>query len=190
MSENTVASITGLAEPLAASLGLSIWGLELAFGGKSLLRLYVEGENGVDIDKCAELSRLLSLSLDVEDTIPDAYVLEVSSPGLERTFFTPEQLAAYVGSTVEVSLLSPASSHPGRKNFLGTLTGAANGEFSLMPLDAKEGTEPVIFCWADVKKAKRIHFLPETDKAKKGGKKPPKTPKATQPRTSDAEGAA
>jgi ribosome maturation factor RimP len=137
----------------------------------------VEGENGVAIDTCAELSRLLGLTLDVEDVIPGAYVLEVSSPGLERTFFTPEQLAAAVGDVVEITLHAPMQAYPDRKKFLGTLVDASGGSFSVVPLDipkraAKEEAEdapiPAVFAWGDVKKAKRVHFLPETPKSAKG----------------------
>ena len=206
MNETTLSrTITDIAGPLAASMGLAIWGVEAAFAKRSVIRIFVEGENGVDIDKCAELSRLLGLSLDVEDVIPGAYVLEVSSPGLERTFFTPEQLAANVGKTVEISLHSPTEAYPGRKKLLGTLTGAENGTFAVALLDvpaqenasgkkdaspkkgeaakddepAKEGI-PAVFVWDTIKKAKLVHFLPEQPGTIKGKKpkqiKPPRVP--------------
>ena len=101
------AAIADLAAPLAASLGLELWGVELAFSGRGLVRVFVESEDGVSVDQCAELSRLLGLSLDVEDLVPGAYVLEVSSPGLERTFFTEAQLARAVGQRVEITLHEP-----------------------------------------------------------------------------------
>ena len=183
MNETTLAqTITDLAEPLAASLGLDIWGVEAQYGKRSVIRIYVEGQNGVDIDKCAELSRLLGLTLDVEDIVPAAYVLEVSSPGLERTFFTPEQLGACLGKTVEVALHSPGDAYPGRKKLLGLLTGVSGGTFSVVPLDAPEDDpRPASFAWEDIKKAKLVHFLPEAPKAVKGKKpkqaKPPKEKK-------------
>ncbi len=90
--------------PLALSLGLDVWGVEVALGPRSLVRVYVEkaGEEGVDIDACAELSRLLGLSLDVEDLVEGAYTLEVSSPGLERVYFTEAQLAAALDKPLDV----------------------------------------------------------------------------------------
>ncbi len=163
-----------LAAPLAASLDLSIWGLEYAAGPRGLVRVYVEGQDGVDIDRCAELSRLLGLALDVENILPDAYVLEVSSPGLERTFFTAEQLRAHVGKTLEVSLHEPLPAYPGRRKITGTLTGEQNGLFTLLPFDASgPGLEPVSvsFTWGDAKKIKLVHFLPEGTGAKKGVKR-------------------
>ena len=111
MAQTPLASaLADIAAPLAASIGLELWGIEIAFGGRSLVRVFVEGENGASIDQCAELSRLLSLSLDVEDIIPTAYVLEVSSPGLERTFFTESQLARAVGKIVDITLHEPQAS--------------------------------------------------------------------------------
>ncbi|CAK7060680.1 MAG: Ribosome maturation factor RimP [Desulfovibrio sp.] len=177
MSENTIAqTITDLASPLAASLGLDIWGVDVAFGKRGLVRIFVEGENGVNIDNCAELSRLVGLTLDVEDTLPGAYVLEVSSPGLERAFFTPAQLEKYAGKTVEVSLHEPVAAYPGRKKIMGELVKAENGEFAVLPLDApKESPVPATFIWDNVKKAKLVHFLPEPEGAVKGRKTKQKT---------------
>lgn len=176
MNETTLIRIvTDLAAPLAASLDLTIWGIEAAFGKRSVIRVYVEGETGVDIDKCAELSRLLGLGLDVEDTIPGAYVLEVSSPGLERTFFTPEQLAGSTGKTVAITLLDPTEAYPDRKKLTGTLTDAENGTFSVIPLDGSTGVagaevKTARFTWDEIKKASLVHFLPETPGTVKGKK--------------------
>ena len=59
--------IYSLAAPQAAAMGLEIWGIEVQSAAKSLVRVYVEGPEGVDIEQCAELSRLLGLALEVED---------------------------------------------------------------------------------------------------------------------------
>lgn len=193
MNETTLTrTIAEIAGPLAASMGLAIWGVEAAFAKRSVIRIFVEGENGVDIDKCAELSRLLGLSLDVEDVIPGAYVLEVSSPGLERTFFTPDQLAENVGKIVDISLHSPTEAYPGRKKLLGTLTGAENGTFSVTLLDVPgEESIPLTFAWGDIKKAKLVHFLPEQPGAVKGKKpKQIKAPEAPAVKPEDGEGQA
>ena len=176
------AAITDLAAPLAASLGLELWGVELAFSGRGLVRVFVESENGVSVDQCAELSRLLGLTLDVEDLVPGAYVLEVSSPGLERTFFTEAQLARAVGQRVEITLHEPRPAWPGRRKFRGLLQGAPGiapqGEDALPEaggqtehdqflLKAEDVARPgedeplVAFAFADVKKAAQVLFFPE-----------------------------
>ena len=187
------AAITDLAAPLAASLGLELWGVELAFSGRGLVRVFVESENGVSVDQCAELSRLLGLSLDVEDLIPGAYVLEVSSPGLERTFFTEAQLARAVGQRVEITLHEPQPAWPGRRKFRGLLQGPPGGDpqgketlpragektgENLFFLKAEGVARPgeeeplIVFAFADVKKAAQVHFFPEqTLPGKKNQKK-------------------
>ena len=186
------AAIADLAAPLAASLGLELWGVELAFSGRGLVRVFVESGNGVSVDQCAELSRLLGLSLDVEDLVPGAYVLEVSSPGLERTFFTEAQLARAVGQRVEITLHEPRPAWPGRRKFRGQLQDAPGvapqGEGALPEageetehysflLKAEDVARPgeeaplVSFAFADVKKAAQIHFFPEQSLPGKKNKK-------------------
>lgn len=132
------AVLTDLTAPLAASLGLELWGIELAFGGRSLVRVFVESDNGVTVEQCAELSRLLGLSLDVEDIIPGAYVLEVSSPGLERTFFTESQFARATGQRVEITLHQPLAAWPGRRKFRGMLQKAPG---AALPDEQERGPE-------------------------------------------------
>ena len=172
--------IAELAEPLAASLNLAVWGIELAYGGRSVVRVYVEGEAGVSIDQCAELSRLLSLALDVEDAIPGAYVLEISSPGLERIFFTPEQLSGALGQTVELTLTAPRAAFSGRRKFRGVLAGvpeaghAIAGEFTLLVEDPSRPGETegeLHFLFADLKKARQVHVVPDKTLPGKGRKK-------------------
>lgn len=172
MNEKTLEhTIAAIAAPLAASLGLAVWGVETGFGKRAIIRIFVEGETGVDIDACAELSRLIGITLDVEGVIEVAYVLEVSSPGLERVFFTPSQLARYVNKTVAVTLHAPAPEIPGRKRLVGTLAAAAEDSFTLLVADTPEGEVTVTFTWDDVKKANLVHFMPQPDPAPRGGKR-------------------
>jgi ribosome maturation factor RimP len=173
-----VAVLTDLAAPLAASLGLELWGIELAFGGRSLVRVFVEDEKGATIDQCAELSRLLALGLDVEDIIPGAYVLEVSSPGLERSFFTEAQLTRALGSRVEVTLQRPRSAWPGRKKFRGLLQNIPDARDGLFFLKAEEPAGPdgeeviIAFTFAEAKKITQVHcFLPQSLPGKAAGQK-------------------
>jgi len=97
--------IEQIAQEQCAIHQLEFWGLELSLGGKrGLVRLYVDKENGVSIDQLAKLSRDLETVLDVEEVVPGSYVLEVSSPGIERKFFKPEQLANFLGEEIDVKL--------------------------------------------------------------------------------------
>ncbi len=181
-------TIAELARPLAESLGLSLWGVELALGGRSLVRVYVEDAKGVSVEQCADLSRLLGLALEVEELFVGAYVLEVSSPGLERIFFTPEQLASALGQTVELTLSAPVAAFSGRRKFRGLLAAvpeedaSSPGQFSLKVENPSrpgeyEGLLP--FAFSALKKVRQIHIVPEkTLPGKAGKKKKPSAPGA------------
>ncbi|BDV01853.1 ribosome maturation factor RimP [Thermodesulfomicrobium sp. WS] len=111
--------ITSLAQTACLAHGISLWGIEFGGGSRRLVvRVYVDAPGGVTIEHCEAVSKHLSLALDVEDPIPGAYTLEVSSPGLDRLFFHPEQLASSVGATIRVRLRAAMD---GRKNFQGVL---------------------------------------------------------------------
>ena len=83
--EDTKRKITELADSIAGRFGVDIVDVELAGSSRRpLIRIFIDKENGVTLDDCGEFSRSLSALLDVEDPIPTSYVLEVSSPGLDR----------------------------------------------------------------------------------------------------------
>jgi ribosome maturation factor RimP len=173
MSESELKGIVArLAAPLAASLGLELWGVEAALSGKGVLRVFADAPGGADIDRCAELSRLLGLALDVEDCMTGPYVLEVSSPGLERRFFTAEQLAGAVGSQVEIVLLAPLTPGESQKKFQGELTVAEGDCFTLAP-DCPRGqgeapSQPV-FSFAQLKTARLRPLVAEKTRPGKSG---------------------
>lgn len=216
-------TLAKLISPLAAGMGLSLWGLELSFGSRSVVRIYVEkvlpealGEcaesvtenaegctqgvsaQGVSIDECADLSRLVGLTLDVEDSIPGSYVLEVSSPGLDRTFFTGVQLAGALGRTVDITLLAPLPDVPGRRKFRGVLTAVPDtsadekqgGFFSMLAEDCPKPGEfgTINFSFADVKKAKQVYLAPEKSLPGKGGAKQSGGKKSARRNGSSADG--
>ncbi|ASJ98582.1 MULTISPECIES: ribosome maturation factor RimP [Shewanella] len=117
------------------ALGHSLWGLEYVQAGKhSVLRVYIDNENGIFIDDCADVSRQISAVLDVEDPISNEYTLEVSSPGVDRPLFTAEQYAQYTGETVKVQLTMPVA---GSRNLKGTVTGV-EGQMLTLTVDGNE----------------------------------------------------
>jgi ribosome maturation factor RimP len=96
--------IRAITERVAASNGLEIVEIELRGGGKSrMLRIFIDKPEGVTHEDCAKLSREVSTILDVEDAIPGSYVLEVSSPGLDRKLFRPADFERYQGSRVKLT---------------------------------------------------------------------------------------
>lgn len=110
-----------LLEPTVAALGFELWGIEYLSQGKhSLLRLYIEHENGISVENCAAVSEQVGSVLDVEEPITGEYTLEVSSPGMDRLLFKLEQFPAYVGEWVELRL---RSAFEGRRKFKGVIKG-------------------------------------------------------------------
>ncbi len=147
--------------PVIRSFDLELWGMEFMQGGRSVLRVYIDGPQGVTIDQCALVSRHIGLALEVEDPITGAYTLEVSSPGLERPLFTIEQMAAYKGHAVELVLRAPADAFPGRKKFTGIIE-SVDGDGFIISVDPLAGVRPATDVqlnarWAEVKKAKLVY---------------------------------
>ncbi|GAB6036533.1 ribosome maturation factor RimP [Fundidesulfovibrio butyratiphilus] len=162
-NQATLDRLRELAEPFVQTLGLTLWGLEIAGGaGRPLVRLFLDSPQGVDVEQCAQVSRQVGLALDVEDLIRGSYQLEVSSPGLERRFFAFSQLAPYVGRVLDVTLAAPVE---GRKRFRGLLAELGADDFRL---DC-EGVS-FRFAWADVSKARLVHEF-ETPKPPRGGRR-------------------
>jgi len=109
-----------LLEPILSSLGLTLWDLDFKKEGPQwLLRVYIEREpGGVTLGDCETVSRDLGTALDVEDIIPHAYTLEVSSPGLDRSLTKPEHYRKCVGTQVKVKTYQLIN---GEKVFRGKL---------------------------------------------------------------------
>ena len=116
-----VNSVKELSETLLNSLSIELVDIEYRGEGRGkVLRIYVDKENGVTIDDCADISRELSVILDVNDVIPDRYTLEVSSPGLRRPLKKIEDFKRFIGNLV---LIRTKESINNRKVFKGTLNG-------------------------------------------------------------------
>lgn len=116
---SSVTLITELIDTTIQALGLDLWGVELLQQGKySLLRIYIEREEGVTIEDCEKVSRQVSALMDVEDPIAGEYTLEVSSPGMDRPLFSIEHYSQYVGSEVDLKLRRPLD---GRRKFKGQI---------------------------------------------------------------------
>jgi len=145
------ARLMEMVTPLCQARDLEVWGIDLLFaaGGRhKIVRIYLDSAQGVGIDECSEVSRQVSLALDVEDIIPGAFTLEVSSPGLERPFFSLEQLQAYMGQPIRIRLEKPLD---GRKNFKGRLLSIAPPMFTL-----SDDSDTFELNWEDVGKANLI----------------------------------
>ena len=111
--------LTSIILPAVEALGVELWGYELLrHGTRTEFWVYVDSETGVTLDQCAEVSRQISAVLDVEDPITERYQLQVSSPGMDRRFFKPEQYQRYLGKKIKVRLRMARN---GTRNFSGIL---------------------------------------------------------------------
>lgn len=198
--EEVLRRITEAAAPAAAAFGLELWGVELIGSGRPVARVFVDApasappveENGewlppgVTVDQCAEISRMVGLALDVEELFSDAWTLEVSSPGLERPFFRPEQLIPYAGRDVDVLLRDPHPDFPGRRKFRGELTAVEDDAFTLRLSAADVSARPsgearARICWDDVRRVRLVHIFPDTSKPRPGKAPAPKSARMTAP---------
>ena len=99
------AKTEALLSPIAQANGVEIYDVEYVKEGSDwYLRAYIDKPEGVNIIDCENVSRALSEALDREDFIPDAYILEVSSPGLGRTLKKDKHLLKSIGEEVEIKL--------------------------------------------------------------------------------------
>lgn len=104
--------------PVVESMGFEFWGVQYIQGRGAVVRVFIDHEEGVSVDDCADVSHQVSGVLDVEDPINTEYTLEISSPGMDRPLFTLQQWQRFVGEKIKVRLLGPIE---GRRRFVGEL---------------------------------------------------------------------
>ena len=158
--------LTELLAPVVADLGLECLGVEYSPShGNSLVRVYIDApDRAVTVDDCEAASRQISATLDVNDPVQGRYTLEVSSPGLDRPLFTPEQFARFVGQSTKLEVNLPIN---GRRRFQGPIRAV---EGSTIVLD-QDGTE-VRIAHENVHKAKLVPDFGEPAAKPGKGKKP------------------
>lgn len=124
-----------MAQPLAEQLGLALWDVQFVKEGADwYLRIFIDKEEGVSIDDCVDMTHLIDPVLDREDPIPQEYMLEVSSPGLERKLVRPEHFQAWAGKPVRVKLIRPRED--GNRELKGVLLDAGpDGGFMIRLAD-------------------------------------------------------
>ncbi len=137
--------LTALVRRVVEPMGYELVGVEFLGGreGGSLLRVYIDQEEGITLDDCTAVSRQLSAVLDVEDPVKEHYSLEISSPGLDRPLFSEEHFRKYAGSRIRLKMALKIN---GRRRFEGILKGLQDREIVLeveeeqllLPLDQVE----------------------------------------------------
>lgn len=119
----TTSVVRKIAESIAQNLGLSVWDVRyVKEGAQWYLRVTIDKEGGVGIDDCEKMSRALDAPLDEKDPCPNAYILEVSSPGIERELTREEHFQQFIGADIMVKMIRPIDGIG--KEFKGVLTSA------------------------------------------------------------------
>ena len=124
--------------PIVETKGFELVDVEwVKEGANWYLRAYIDKENGITVDDCEEVSRALSDLLDEEDFISENYILEVSSPGLDRPLKKEKDFARSIGKDVEIRLYKAIDK---QKEFTGTLTSYDADSVTLTMEDGSERT--------------------------------------------------
>ena len=120
-SKNVASVVKEIITPTANEMGYYLWDVEFVKeGADKYLRITIDNEEGITIEDCEKFHRAIDPLLDEADPISEAYILEVSSPGIERELKTPQHIDACEGWDVEVKLYAPRN---GTKAFRGVLGG-------------------------------------------------------------------
>jgi ribosome maturation factor RimP len=133
-AERIVKGVSRIAESLLPEFGMEMVDVEfrLERGGWTL-RVFIDKEGGVTIGDCASVSRDLGDLVDAENIIDHPYVLEVSSPGLDRPLRKEQDFIRSIGKLIKVEMASPINK---RKNFTGRLAHVEDGTVRLLVDDA------------------------------------------------------
>ncbi|MBT4839076.1 MAG: ribosome maturation factor RimP [Methylococcales bacterium] len=110
--------ITEILQPVVCSLGYELVGIEFISAKSSILRIFIDSEKGINVDDCQKVSNQVSATLDVEDPIPYEYILEVSSPGINRPIFSLNDYSKFIDQQVRIKLYDKKN---GKKNFKGII---------------------------------------------------------------------
>jgi ribosome maturation factor RimP len=130
-----VKDLSELFEPVVEAMGYEFVGVEFTGGsGHGTLCVYIDREQGVDIEDCASISHQISAILDVEEPIQQAFDLQVSSPGINRPLFKLSDYDRFVSETIKIKLDVGLT---GRKNFKGILKGVVQARFVQVDVDGE-----------------------------------------------------
>lgn len=133
---NTESKVEVLVSGMIEKMGYELVDVEFVKEGQNwYLRFYLDKEGGINIDDCEKASKAIEKLLDEKDPIEQAYILEVSSPGLDRQLKKDKDFVKYAGSLVDVKLYKAVD---GSKEFQGTLKGL---EGNIITIEDENGNE-------------------------------------------------
>lgn len=141
-----IENVSRLIEPVLDDLGFELFDIEfLSERGRWVLRIYIDAEGGIKLDDCTLVSREIGDLIEVKDIIKHPYVLEVSSPGLNRPLKREKDCEKAIGKKIKVNTLAPLNGH---RSFAGYLRDFMGG---LLYIETENG--PVQIPFQDIKKA-------------------------------------
>ena len=150
LADLVVRDVNRLIEPILNEMGFELVDIEyLSEHGRWVLRIYVDSEDGITLDDCARVSNEIGDLIDVNDIFEHEYVLEVSSPGLNRPLKKEKDFLKAVGKKVKVKMINPVKE---RRNFTGYLKAFQDG---MLYIEVRN--ELISLPLRDVKKANLVY---------------------------------
>ena len=153
MSETTspiIKEVSDLIEPVLDEIGIELVDIEYLFEqGRWILRIYVDTSEGITLDRCARVSREIDDLIEVKDIIQQGYVLEVSSPGLNRRLKKEKDFQRGVGKNIRIRMATPIE---GQRNFRGSLQSFKDG---ILCLSVKD--DLILLPYGDIEKANLVY---------------------------------
>lgn len=151
--------VWNMVEPVVSSLGLKLFDVEIPGGENGILRIFIVRENGrsdtkdagITVDDCAQVSRTLSDTPGFEESLPDRWLIEVSSPGVNRRLGRPEHFVGAVGERVKVKWQVAEKQYGVVKGVLSSFDGTQ------MVIEDEESKSPVHIQLSQIREA-RIDF--------------------------------
>ena len=149
MSSVKTEELQAIIEPIADAMGFEIVRISVGGSGRPILQIMAERPDGtMTVEDCTRLSRELSLVLDVENPVPGEYMLEVSSPGIDRPLTRLKDFENYAGFEVKLELYEPVN---GQRRWRGVLAGVENDQVALADQNEKH-----LFGFSEIRKAKLL----------------------------------
>ena len=150
MTSPVIKEVTALIEPILDEMEIELVDIEfLSEQGRWILRVYVDQSGGITLDTCARVSREIGDLIEVKDIFNQGYVLEVSSPGLNRPLKKEKDFGRAVGKKIKIRMVTPLE---GQRNFKGSLRSFQDG---ILCLSVKD--DLILLPYGDVEKANLVY---------------------------------
>ena len=148
MAMSMIERIREIARKVAESEGMELYDIEVHKGGnRCIVRIYIDKPEGVGVNDCALISQQVGLIMDVEDVIPNRYLLEVSSPGLTRALTKEKDFQRSISKLVSVITKDLIK---GKRKFIGKLMAVSQDSITLQD---RENEQEIIISLENIKKA-------------------------------------